>query len=42
MNFLDLFAQRLREKREQKKITQRELMPIKATPPPAISCFIPN
>ena len=25
MNFLDLFAQRLREKREQKKITQREL-----------------
>ncbi len=25
MNFLDLFAQKLREKREQKKITQREL-----------------
>ena len=25
MNFLDLFAQRLREKRERKKITQREL-----------------
>ena len=25
MNYLDLFAQRLREKREQKKITQREL-----------------
>ena len=25
MNFLDLFAQRLREKREQKKITQCEL-----------------
>ena len=25
MNFLGLFAQRLREKREQKKITQREL-----------------
>ena len=25
MNFLDLFAQRLREKRAQKKITQREL-----------------
>ena len=25
MNFLDLFAQRLREKREQKKITRREL-----------------
>lgn len=25
MNFLDLFAQRLREKREQKRITQREL-----------------
>ena len=25
MNFLDLFAQRLREKREQKMITQREL-----------------
>ena len=25
MNFLDLFAQRLREKREQKKITQLEL-----------------
>ena len=25
MNFLDLFAQKLRKKREQKKITQREL-----------------
>ena len=25
MNFLDLFAQKLREKREQNKITQREL-----------------
>ena len=25
MNFLDLFAQKLREKREQKKIKQREL-----------------
>lgn len=24
MKFLDLFAQKLREKREQKKITQRE------------------
>ena len=25
MNFLDLFAQRLREKREQEKLTQREV-----------------